>query len=67
MRRIDRTCLAEMRSPVRAIMSTIADTVFTIAPEREAEFEMKWGNKEMRNGQRNEKWGQISQRNEKWK
>jgi len=40
MRRIDRTCLATMQSPVRHLMADhLATSVFTIAPEREAKFD----------------------------
>lgn len=39
MRRIDRTCLAAMQSPVRHLMQdAIPNSVFTISPERQTEF-----------------------------
>lgn len=44
MRRIDRTCLATMRSPIRHLMNNnLTNSVFTIAPEREAEFDTALG------------------------
>lgn len=40
MRRIDRTCLATMQSPVRHLMANhLPNSVFSIAPERQAEFD----------------------------
>src|SRR5438046_4085530 len=40
MRRIDRTCLEWMKSPIRHLMAdNLATSVFTIAPERQAEFD----------------------------
>jgi Peptidase U49 len=44
MPRIDRSCLSAIKSPIRIIMAKIADTVFTIAPERKSEFETGLGN-----------------------
>jgi len=39
MRRIDRTCLATMKSPVRHLMQdAIPNSIFAIAPERQAQF-----------------------------
>jgi hypothetical protein len=39
MRRIDRTCLADMRSPVRHLMAeSLAHSIFNVAPERGEEF-----------------------------
>lgn len=40
MRRIDRTCLATMQSPVRHLMANhLPNSIFSIAPERQAEFD----------------------------
>ena len=45
MRRIDRTCLAGMQSPIRHLMAdNLATSVFTIAPERQAEFDTTLNN-----------------------
>ena len=45
MRRIDRTCLEGMQSPIRHVMGdNLAASIFTIAPEREAEFDTALNN-----------------------
>lgn len=45
MRRIDRTCLATMQSPIRHLMADhLPNSVFTIAPERKAEFDTELNN-----------------------
>ena len=45
MRRIDRSCLAAMASPIRHLMETnVGNSIFTVAPERQAEFDKTLNN-----------------------
>ena len=45
MRRIDRTCLATMQSPIRHLMAdNLGNSVFNIAPERKSEFDISLDN-----------------------
>lgn len=45
MRRIDKSCLIGMRSPIRHLMvDHVANSVFTIAPERKAELDADFDN-----------------------
>lgn len=43
-RRLDRSCLATMKSPIRHVMEHLSGTPFSIAGERQAQFDTELGN-----------------------